>query len=425
MMKRKFRNYFPVFLIIVLSGLLLSVTRLNNNTSGTLKAGAAIVKITPADPVRMSGYAARSEPFKGVHDDLFASAVVFENSTTKACIITADVIGFSHDFVDETKQLIRQDTGIPEENILITAVHNHGGPRTRAYGEEPTANEKAYVKTLQENLVKIATESNKGLQPVQVGVGKGTCTMNVNRRARHAEGGVWLGRNPGGICDQEVGVIRVDDLSGKTIAILANWPCHATTGGQENYQITGDWPGAASRGIKKAFPDAVILMSAGASGDINPIYGPNDSFNDIDAIGQTLADEVVDVCQGIETYPLQDLQATSMVIRAAGKKPSESRMPNVSLEPAEGVDIRVSSLKIGAILIAGISGELMNEIGLKIKEESPYKNTFIYTHCNGNSGYLCTDKAYEEGGYEPMVSRTMPGTEKQISDTFRQMNNKL
>jgi hypothetical protein len=424
MMEKVWKNYLPLVMFIVLAVLLVSATRLNE-VREVMKAGAAVVKITPVEPVRMSGYAARSEPFKGVHDDLFASAVVFENGSTKACVITADVIGFSHEFVDETKQRINTETGIPEENILVTAVHNHGGPRTRAYGEEPTENEKAYVKILQDNLVRIAVDADKSLEPVVIGVGKGTCKMNINRRARHAEGGVWLGRNPEGVCDQEVGVIRVDDLSGKTIAILANWPCHATTGGQENYQITGDWPGAASRELRKKYPDAVVLMSAGASGDINPIYGPNDSFNDIDAIGQTLADEIIDVCAGIESYPVKDLQGRSMVIRASGKKSSESRMPNVSLDPGEDVEIRVSVLKIGPVLIAGISGELMNEIGLAIKEESPYKNTFIYTHCNGNSGYLCTDKAYEEGGYEPMVSRTMPGTEKQITDTFRMMNNAL
>jgi hypothetical protein len=373
----------------------------------------------------MSGYAARKEPFKGVHDDLFASAVVFQSDRIKACIITADVIGFSHEFVDETKRKIHTQTGIPEENILITAAHNHGGPRTRAYGEEPTENEKAYVESLQGKIVQISVESNDNLQPVKIGVGKGVCKMNVNRRARHAEGGIWLGRNPEGVCDQEVGVISLESLSGKTIGLLVNWPCHATTGGQENYMITGDWPGAAAREIEKEFPEAVVMITAGASGDINPIYGPNNSFDDISSIGQTLADEVIAVCEKMDLYSIRDLEVMSEVIKAEGKKPSESRMPNVSLEPGPKVEIRVVSFKIGNILIAGISGELMNEIGLTIKEESPYKNTFIYTHCNGNSGYLCTDISYEEGGYEPMVSRTMPGTEKQIKDTFREMTNSL
>ena len=189
--------------------------------------------------------------------------------------------------------------------------------------------------------------------------------------------------------------------------------------------ITGDWPGTTAREIEKAYPDAVVLVSAGASGDINPIYGPNESFDDIDAIGQTLASEVIRICADVETYSLKNLYVTNTVIKASGKKTSESRMPNVSLDPGPEVEIRVSSFMIGSTLIAGISGELMNEIGLKVKEESPYKNTFIYTHCNGNSGYLCTDISYEEGGYEPMVSRTMPGTEEKISKTFREMNNEL
>jgi len=412
---------FTVFLTI---SFLLTGFRLNSDVE-VIKAGTSKVIITPAEPVRMSGYAARSEPFKGVHDDIFASAVVFDNGLIKTCIITADVIGFSHEYVDETKSMIEKETGISVENILITAAHNHGGPTTRAYGGEPTKSETEYVETLKNKMVQIVKESDEKLQPVKIGVAKGICKMNVNRRARHAEGGIWLGRNPEGVCDSEVGVIRLDAMNGNTIGLLVNWPCHATTGGQENYMITGDWPGAAAREVEKVYPDAVVLISAGASGDINPIYGPNNNFDDIDAIGQTLAAEVVRISENAETYTMKDLSVTNQVIKASGKKTSESRMPDVSLDPGPGVDIRVSSLKIGNILIAGISGELMNEIGLQVKGDSPYKNTFIYTHCNGNSGYLCTDVSYKEGGYEPMVSRTMPGTEKQISGTFKVINNGL
>jgi hypothetical protein len=423
MMRHTSRIYIIIVGIAFISAILMLTAFRLNDSSDILKAGSSKINITPTDPVRMSGYAARTEPFKGINDELFASAVVFENQETKTCIITVDVISFSHEFADETRELIEKKTGIPAKNILLTAAHNHGGPRTQAYGEEPTDNEKAYVQSLQENIVKIAVEASGKLQPVKIAVATGTCEMNINRRARHAEGGVWLGRNPGGICDHEVGLIRVDDLSGNSIAMLVNWPCHATTGGQENYQITGDWPGATAREIEKKYPEAVVLVSAGASGDINPVYGPNTSFNDINAIGQTLAAEVIRINEEAESYLMKDLKVTNQVIQANGKKPSESRMPNVSLEEGPDVDIRVSSMKIGNILIAGISGELMNEIGLQIKEDSPYKHTFIYTHCNGTSGYLCTDISYKEGGYEPMVARTMPGTEKKINDTFREMNN--
>jgi hypothetical protein len=423
-MKNSLKPNLIIFTALVLCGFLISSASRQNNPT-PIKAGLSRILITPSEPVRMSGYAARTDPFKGVHDDLYAAAIVFDNGSMKTCLVTSDVIGYSHEFIDETKKGITKATGIPEGNIILTAVHNHGGPTTRAYGDELTATEKAYIKTLQDKLVQVVNEASSGVQPVRIGVGKGTCKMNVNRRARHAEGGVWLGRNPAGVCDHEVGVVRIDDMTGKTIGLHVNWPCHATTGGQENYRITGDWPGAAARELEKTYGNAVVMVSAGASGDINPIYGPNDSFNDINAIGQVLAEEVRNVFQKVEMFELSDLGVLSHSIQAKGKKPSENRMPNVSLTPDGDREIRISSLKVGNILFCGISGELMNEIGLKVKEESPFKNTFILTHCNGSSGYLCTDKAYEEGGYEPMVSRTMPGTEKLIVDGFRKLNNGL
>jgi hypothetical protein len=38
---------------------------------------------------------------------------------------------------------------------------------------------------------------------------------------------------------------------------------------------------------------------------------------------------------------------------------------------------------------------------------------------------LCTDEAYHDGGYEPMVSRTMPGVEKILVDNFLELINDL
>ena len=100
-------------------------------------------------------------------------------------------------------------------------------------------------------------------------------------------------------------------------------------------------------------------------------------------------------------------------------------MPDEKIIPGKPVTLRFSVVKVGPIVFAGISGELMTSIGMKIKEGSPFNHTVILTHCNGTSGYLCTDEAYKDGGYEPMVSRTMPGTEKIIIDTFAEMLNGL
>jgi hypothetical protein len=78
------------------------------------------------------------------------------------------------------------------------------------------------------------------------------------------------------------------------------------------------------------------------------------------------------------------------------------------------VEISLSVFKIGNLVLAGISGELMNEIGVSIKKQSPYSSTVVITHCNGSSGYICTDKAFSEGGYEVKVSHLEPGAEKPL-----------
>jgi hypothetical protein len=78
-------------------------------------------------------------------------------------------------------------------------------------------------------------------------------------------------------------------------------------------------------------------------------------------------------------------------------------------------------MKLGDVVLCGVSGELMTEMGMKVKKESSYPATVVITHCNGSSGYICTDKAFTEGGYEPNVSRLMPGVEKPLVSKFLEM----
>lgn len=387
-------------------------------------AGSAKINITPDVPIRMSGYGGRDEPFTAVHDSIYATALVFENGADRIALLAADVVGFSHSFVDEVRQLIYISTQIRPDQILIIAAHNHGGPVTSVYSDSSTENETAYFQILKSKLSLVVEDATKKMTPAKIGAGKGRCRMNINRRAHHADGGIWLGRNPDGPCDHEVAVIRVDDLENNPIAAFLNWPCHATVSGQDNTQITGDWPGAAARHFTRS-TNAMLMVTAGASADINPIYGPNSKFNDIEAVGQLVGEETIDVFTNIQTEIPDQIKVIQSELLASGKKRSDSRMPNVSLEKAEDQIIRLSGCKIGSIVLAGISGELMTEIGMQIKEYSPYKNTFIITHCNGSNGYLCTDAAYQEGGYEPMVSKTMPGTANAILLHFKHLFQKI
>ncbi len=59
-------------------------------------------------------------------------------------------------------------------------------------------------------------------------------------------------------------------------------------------------------------------------------------------------------------------------------------------------------IRVGDVAIATNPGELFVEFGLEIKEKSPFKHTFVVELANGYAGYIPTQQAFQEGGYEPL-----------------------
>lgn len=397
-----------------------------NPESSEVRFGSARIKITPEVPIHMSGYAGRKTPSTGVHDDLYASALCFSNDESKALIVTADIIGFPEELTKETKQKIHEKTGIPEENILLAGTHTHGGPVVKAYEGDVSDTVANYLKELQNKIAEISEKAANNMVPVRLGYGSGSCKMNINRRAKFADGSIWLGRNPDGPCDHEVSVLKIESLDGKLLSLFVNWPCHGTANGQENYKITGDWPGLSARYINdKLGNDVIVAVTAGASGDINPIYGPNDNFREIEAVGYHVGAEVLRILPEIKTSPANSIQVLNETLTLPGKKSGKGRYPDDIIEKGPDQNVHLSVCKIGNYVFSGISGEVMNEIGMTIKAASPYRGTIVITHCNGSSGYICTDEAFPGGGYEVGVTKLWPGAEKVITRTVIDMISSL
>lgn len=304
-------------IVLMLIFLLPAMAGAQNKTAdkSPIRMGVSQVNITPPAPTVMAGYAARTTPSTGVHDSLYASAMYFTGDKIKAMIITVDLIGFNSAFIDELKADISKATTIAPENIMITAVHNHGGPSPRSTDSDTTNTVPVYVKFLRERLIYMTTTATKNAVPVRMGISKGSCNLNINRRALIANGSIWLGRNPDGPCDHELVVARFEDMNNKTLAVLLNWPCHGTVSGQDNYQITGDWPGAAARYIRNnEGKDVVVAVTIGASGDINPLYGPGKNFTEIEAVGFHVGREACKTLASVNTYPLNEIQTASSVM---------------------------------------------------------------------------------------------------------------
>jgi len=444
MKKMKIQFLFPV---IVLTGFLFTETHFEVSAQkNNLLAGTAKIKITPDVPIPMSGYGSRKGPFRGIHDDLFARVVAFSDGTQKAILISADVIGFSHSFWEETTRGITRETGIKKEFIFLAAVHNHSGPVTKVYGEDSSEQVNTYVNGLRDKIISASTEAIKKLMPVSIGAGKGECKMNINRRAPDGTGEISLGQNPYAPCDHEVGVIRITDKSGNPLTLIMNWPCHGVVLGPNNYLITGDWPGAASRYIEDVSGGELVApVIVGASGDINPIYGPHIDFENNssyafgkEAIGEDLGKESLRVAKEIKPFSSGKITALQRVIALPAKEKESGGYLQPGSRKADSLLVRLSALKIGDIVLTGVSGEVFNQISVKMRKQSPYPFTFMVTHCNGSSGYLVTEDAYPRpgaggsgdkyaptGGYEVNSTRAKTGAEKAIITNLLQMISEL
>lgn len=440
-MKNKFFLVFSTLLILPIISFTVNYSEILASGKSTLLAGASKINITPKVPIPMSGYGGRKGPFKGINDDIFIRVIAFSDGENKAAIIAADLIVIKTSYWEKVTERLNKEIGIPRENILLCATHTHGGPSPAYRYNSPSAEIIAYTDEMTEKLIGAVKEAVSNLTPAKIGAGIGECKLNINRRARRPDGTMTIGRNFDGPVDHEVAVVRIDDISGNPIAIFINWPCHGTITTGRNYLITSEWPGATAKFVEKEFGNKIITqITAGASGDINPLYRAGmeniDAFGprgEVEITGIILGKEAHRVAERIKTSPEGRISASQRVVSLPGKEELTPVRNNEQIttdllkgnKSSPEIEIRLSVLKIGQIIFTAVSGEVMNEIGVKTKELSPYKYTFMISNCNGSSGYLVTEQAYEEGGYEVRSTRVKSGAEKAIIKNLLEMINEL
>jgi neutral ceramidase len=418
---------------------------------GTLEAGAAKIDITPSADAAlpMSGYADRKQGFRGIHDHIYARAIVLGDGSRLAAVVAWELIGVPNPVWEDLSGRIARETGIPSEYLLLCAVHDHSAPAPFGMYGNDSPKSAAYTKQVEDATVEVIRKARENLQPAKIGIGTGKANVNVNRREYSPETGWWLGYNPEGPSDKTVTVIRFDALSGKPIALLINYAVHAVVMGGENDQISGDLAGAMSRYVEsyyrgkaddaprsdagaaiqlrpeKTSESVVALWTSGAAGDQNPISLSRASdFTMVESLGKILGEEAVRAAGAIHTTNQVRISGKQQVIRCPGRSIAPGPLPRKEYrwQDADPVSIRLSLLMMNDIVLAGVSGEVLTMIHEHLKRESPFSRTVMVTHANGSSGYIPDDAAFDQVSYEITTSRLKPGcAENAIVNSFLQL----
>jgi hypothetical protein len=196
------------------------------------------------------------------------------------------------------------------------------------------------------------------------------------------------------------------------LAVLSNYGVHGTVLGPGNLQISSDLPGATSRYVENHYGGKVISpWTSGTAGDQDPIYRVGTDFQNVVALGTILGEEVARVADTVKTTNRAHVHGMQRVVTCPGKRTVQAPGPGreYKFEDSDPVAIRLSLLVINDIAITGVSGEVLTNVGLRLKKESPFNRAIMITHCNGSSGYLPDDAAYDQVSYEILTTLVKRG----------------
>ena len=422
-----------------------------------LRVGAAKVDVTgPFGP---------SQTGKYDHERIYVRAIVLDNGTARAALVSTEngVGGGDQANVEATVKAVAAELNCPVENVIVSGTHTHSGSSGARRSDGPPP-----APAPSQPVLDAIRQAKAKLQPARVGFATGASYLNVNRDAIHPETRKWTQYSDlDAPSDKSVGVLTFSKPTGEPIAAYVNYAMHPINGYVMRI-VSGDFAGAMSRYVEKAFGDnLVVAFNQGASGNQNPLYmrpsnnalasrvgnkitgfeidrepsegplrdfeyfkrGPapkdadakvlDDMFRFIESEGQILGEEVIRV--------MTWTKRTAADVRIAGLKkevscPGRKRTNGNPFDPKtrEAMDgtyedapprvYKIGVLGLGAVALAWVNGEIYTQIGQRVKNESPLKNTMFVTIANGGpGGYTPDDASYSHQTFQALESAVKPG----------------
>jgi hypothetical protein len=394
--------------------------------AATMKAGAAKVDITPPLGLTMYGYGGRTEGATGILDPLTARVLVLEVGEQRVAIVVCDLgRPFATAWIERLRKDAKEKYGI--SYLVQAATHTHSGPEIP--DEYPPLKGPDWETPVLEKIEHALGEAEHGVVEARLGTGYGAAYIGHNRLRDQGNGRFgWFMVNPTMVAtapvDPTVSILRIDDMSGKPIAILVNYACHPVIFGPDNRQYSADWPGVMRAKVERALGGdgsgaaPICFFLQGGDGDINPFFAvtplAQDAVGRRDWTGNRLGEEAARVAREIVTKPEADasLQFTEdrldVHLRWNPDKFRAEILTSWGKEAAENFDRHRNEpmrLPVGTLLIdkhiafMTMPGEPFVDFQYDWRNRCPAPDAFFMGYSNGDFGYFPTVLAASRGGY--------------------------
>ena len=436
------------------------------SANGGFRVGYGKANITPDGQVGMGGYGRSDQRLStGVLSYLWVTCVAISDAEDNTILVYGMDLCGSGDAA-EFRTNVSQATGVPVDNIVMSASHTHSAPDYSVV----TSGSGDALNKLKKGLVSAAETAMEDRKEAKMFVGSvDTEGMNF---VRHyiCNDGTYCGDNFGdsssGLAghasqaDPELQMVKFT-REGDNDVYIANFQTHPhQTGGSSKYDLSADIVGEFRAAMEQEL-GCEIAYFTGAGGNINSrsrIEAENQT-KDWKEWGKRMAKyaqsvEYTEVATGkvqaasfefeakinhaddqwatlgsdlrnrwnkgeITTAQVKELSAAAGFPfnspYHAGAVASRASMGNSS-------SFIIQAFSFGEVGFVSAPYEMFDTSGMYIKENSPFAMTIIAECSNGGNGYFPSQFAFDvSGGYECDTTKYVPGTAERLADQYLEM----
>jgi hypothetical protein len=403
------------------------------------------------------------KPADEITTPLTARGIVLLGAGRPIVLCAVDWVGISNESHDAFRQALAAAVDTSADRVTVHTLHQHDAPGSdfaterllAAHGLAGAFSNAAFDRDVIERLAAAVKESLAQAQPVtHVGLGKGKVEkVASNRRILGPEGKVILqrqssgGRNPAareapeGVIDPLVRLVAFWN-GPQPVAVLTYYATHP----QSYYgqgKVNWDFVGMARQLREQAQAGVPHIHFNGASGNVAAGKYNDGSPDKRPVLAGRLAEGMKLAWENQQKAPLdagdvgwQSLPVAipvrdTLVEEALQAKLLDTKLPTPQRVRAardltflqrirSGHQIPLFCLRLKDARVLHMPGELFVEYQLAAQQMRPNDFVAMAAYCDYGTGYIGTEIAYSQGGYETgAVSRVAPQIERVLTSAMK------
>lgn len=362
-----------------------------------VEVGTAKVPVTPQKPVYLAGLG-HGRLSVGVHDELFARALVVCEGSKVVALVGVDSIGVMRDHLLPLKEKLAARGVL----LLLGSTHDHSSPDTIGlWGPEPGVSgfDEEYMELLlsgvEEAVEKALEEAGRGV----LELGSAALPQGVAKNTRNPD-----------LLDREIPFI-IARSRGRAVATLVNFGLHPEVLWRDNRLMTADFVHYLCRELEEAVGGVAVFLNGALGGMVTPDVADR-TFEEAERVGVTLARAV------LERISRAKARVEASCELAFASKPVELPVHNALLAEAARagivkrrvgdpptVETEVSVLELRPFAsVAALPGEPLPAVGLRVKGMLGRPYRFLVSLCNDEIGYIIDRDDRDPRRYEESMS---------------------